>query len=65
VVGGVDDDDDDAEVLPCPSRKAALKAAAILERYITVLEEFYARKLENLLMFLATKHVLKRHKVHG
>ena len=52
MVGGVDDDDDNAEILPCPSRKAALEAAATLERYVSVLEESsgYARKLENLLM---------------
>ena len=51
-LGGVDDDDDEAEILPRPSRKAALEAAATLERYLSVLEEFsgYARKLENLLM---------------
>jgi hypothetical protein len=45
-----DDDDAELEVLPRPSRKAALEAAATLERYISVLEESYARKLENLLM---------------
>ena len=52
MVGGVDDDVDDAEILPRPSRKAALEAAATLERYVSVLEESsgYARKLENLLM---------------
>ena len=36
MVGGVDDDDDDAEILPRPSRKAALEAAATLERYVSV-----------------------------
>ena len=52
MVGGVDNDDNDAEILPHPSRKAALEAAATLERYVSVLEESsgYARKLENLLM---------------
>ena len=50
LAGRADDDNDDAEVLPRPSRKAALEAAATLERYIGVLEESYARKLENLLM---------------
>ena len=39
MVGGVDDDDDDAEILPRPSRKAALEAAATLERYVSMLEE--------------------------
>ena len=40
----------DAELLPGPSRKTALEAAATLERYISMLEDPYARKLENLLM---------------
>jgi hypothetical protein len=50
LVGGADDEDDDAEILPRPSRKEALEAVATLERYITVLDELYARKLEGLLM---------------
>jgi hypothetical protein len=31
VVGGADDEDDDAEILPCPSRQAALEAVTTLE----------------------------------
>ena len=50
LVGGADDDDDDAEILPRPSRRAALEAAATLERYISVIEEPYARKLEGFLL---------------
>ena len=50
LVGGVDDDDDDTEILPGLSWKTALEAAATLEQYIGVLEESYARRLENLLM---------------
>jgi RecB family endonuclease NucS len=49
LVGGADDCDDDAEILPRPSRKAALEAAATLERYINLIQEPYARKLEGLL----------------
>ena len=49
LVGGADDEDDDAEILPHPSRKEALAAAATLERYISVLEKPYARRLEGLL----------------
>jgi hypothetical protein len=50
LVGGADDcDDNAAEILPHPSRKAALEAAAALERYISLIEEPYARKLEGLL----------------
>jgi hypothetical protein len=50
IVGGADDEDDDAEILPCPSRWAALEAAIMLERYISILEEPYARRLETLLL---------------
>lgn len=50
LAGGADDVDDDAEILPRPSRKEALQAAATLERYISVLEEPYARKLDNILL---------------
>jgi hypothetical protein len=49
LVGGADDCDDDAEILPHPSRKIALEAAAILERYISLIEEPYAPKLKGLL----------------
>jgi len=49
LVGGADDDDDDAEILPRPSWRAALEAAATLERYISEVEEPYARKLEGFL----------------
>jgi hypothetical protein len=55
LVGGADDDDDDAVIPPRPSRKAALEAAATLERYIGVLEEPYARKLEGLLLSFGRK----------
>ena len=54
LAGGADDKDDrdNAKVLPRPSRKTALEAAATLERYVGVLEESlaYARRLENLLL---------------
>jgi len=50
LAGGADDNDDDAEILPRPSRKAALEAAAMLERYVGVIEAPYARKLEGLLL---------------
>ena len=42
VVGGVDDEDDDAEILPHPSRRAALEATATLERYVSILDDSYA-----------------------
>ena len=42
LVGGADDNDDDSELFPCPSRTAALDAAAMLERYISMTEEPYA-----------------------
>ena len=41
LVGGADDKDNDAEILPHSSRKEALAAAATLERYISVLEKPY------------------------
>ena len=50
LVGGADDKDNDAEILPHPSRKKALAVAATLERYISVLEKPYTRRLEGLLM---------------
>ena len=50
LVGGADDEDDDAEILPHPSQKEALTAAATLERYISVLKKPYAQKLEGLLV---------------
>ena len=49
LVGGADDKDNDVEILPHPSRKEALAAAATLENYISVLEKPYAQKLEGLL----------------
>jgi hypothetical protein len=49
LVGGADDCDDNAEIFPHPSRKVALEAAATLERYIRLIEEPYAPKLEELL----------------
>jgi hypothetical protein len=50
IVGGADDEDDDAEILPRPSRRAALEVAIMLERYVSILEEPYARRLETLLL---------------
>jgi hypothetical protein len=41
---------EDAEILPRPSRQAALEAVTTLERYLTILEEPYVRKLERLLL---------------
>ena len=41
IAGGADNGDDDAEILPHLSRRAALEAAQILGRYIGVLEDSY------------------------
>jgi hypothetical protein len=53
----MDDDKDDAEILPRPSRIAALEAVALLEWYISVLEEQSSRIC---LCLLAAKRGLKR-----
>ena len=50
VVGGVDDEDNDAEIPPRPSQRAALEAAATLERYVSIINDSYAWKLETLLL---------------
>ena len=57
IVGAADDKDDDAEILPRPSRQAALEVAITLERYVSILEEPYARKLETLLLSFGRCHV--------
>ena len=36
LAGGAEDNDDDTEILPCPSWKATLEAVATLERYIYI-----------------------------
>ena len=50
IAGGTDNSDDNAEILPCPSQRAALEAAQILGRYVGVLKDSYSQKLENLLL---------------